>query len=115
MEQQNDARGCVPGSELERLFPGDREGTLSTPLLRLDGKALSLNVDAGKGRVRAQATDPQGKPIPGFAFADCKQVTGDTLAARLAWKEPLSALLGKTIRLELALERARLFALEVHR
>lgn len=115
MEQQNDARGYVPGSELERLFPGDREGTLSTPLLRLDGKALGLNVSTGKGRVRTQVTDPHGKPVPDLAFADCEKVTGDTLADRLAWRELLSALLGKMIRLELALERARLFAIDVYR
>jgi hypothetical protein len=94
---------------------GDTEGTLRTKLLTLEGKALSLNVNAGKGNVRAQIVDHQGKPIPGFTFADAGPITGDALAAPLQWKRSLSALAGKPIHLELALRQARLFAFEVHR
>ena len=77
--------------------------------------ALSLSVDAARGRVRAQLTDRAGKPIPGFTFADFRPITRDALAAPLAWKKPLSALAGKPVRLEFTLHRARLFAIQVHR
>jgi hypothetical protein len=94
---------------------GAKEGSLRTPLLTLEGKALSLNVDAGQGFVRAQVVDREGKPISGFTFADGKRVDRDALAAPLEWKKPLSAVAGKPVRLELKLQRARLFAIEVHR
>lgn len=94
---------------------GDREGTLRTPLLTLEGKGIRLNVDAGKGSVRAQVVDREGKPIPGFTFADSRPITRDGLAVPLTWKKPLSDLAAKPIRLELALRRARLFAIEAQR
>ena len=72
-------------------------------------------MDARKGVVRAQVTDRQGKPIPGFTFADARPITRDALDAALAWKKPIAAIAGKPIRLEFTLRRARLFALEVHR
>jgi hypothetical protein len=43
------------------------------------------------------------------------RIRRDALAAPLQRKQPLSALAGKPIRLELALRRARRFALEVRR
>jgi hypothetical protein len=92
---------------------GAAEGTLRTPLLTLAGGGLSLNVDASGGEVRAQVVGREGRPVPGFAFADGKPLTRDALAAPLEWKRPVSALKGTPVRLELALRRARLFALEV--
>jgi hypothetical protein len=93
---------------------GDEEASLRTPLLTLEGKGLGLNVDAGKGCVRGQLTDPLGKPLPGFTFCDCEPITRDALAAPLAWRKPVAGLAGRPIRLELRLRRARLFAIEVH-
>ena len=72
-------------------------------------------MDAAKGVVRAQVADREGKPVPGFTFADFTPINRDALAAPLRWKKPLSALAGKPVRLEFTLRRARLFAIEVHR
>jgi len=48
----------------------------------------------------------------GFAFADCRPLGEDLLAAPVAWKRPLGELRGKTIRLQFLLREARLYALD---
>ena len=94
---------------------GNQEGMLRTPLVKLGGETMTLNVDAPKGVVRVQVRGTDGKPLPGFAFADCEPVSADALAAPLRWKRPLSALRGQSVRLEFALRDARLFGFELHR
>jgi hypothetical protein len=92
---------------------GEQAGLLRTPLLRVAGSALTVNADAKGGELRARLLDGSGKPVPGFAFADCRAITTDSLAAPLRWKKPVSALQGRSVRLEFSLRRARLFALNV--
>lgn len=88
-------------------------GTLHTRPLLLDGRGLALNADARGGEIRVQVTDPDGKPLPGFAFADCRPITSDSLSAPVRWARPLNRVRGKTVRLEFRLERARIFAFTV--
>jgi hypothetical protein len=92
---------------------GAAGGTLRTPLVTLKGRQLTLNVDASKGEVRVQIVDADGKAIPGFAFADCRPVTEDALAAGVQWRKPLAELGGRAVRLEFALKNASLFALDL--
>jgi len=92
---------------------GTAPGFLQTRLVTMGGNTLALNVDAGKGSVRAQAEDERGKPIQGFTFADCQPIRDDSLNAAIRWKMPLAKLQGKKVRLDFALVEARLFALEV--
>jgi hypothetical protein len=92
---------------------GAAPGFLQTRVVKMEGNTLALNMDAGKGSVRAQVEDEGGKPIRGFTFADCQPITGDSLNAAAHWKKPLSLLRGKKVRLEFSLVEARLFALEV--
>ncbi|HJT76367.1 MAG TPA: hypothetical protein VJ739_04120, partial [Gemmataceae bacterium] len=103
----------IPRDRYVAWEAGDAEGTLRTPLLTLHGTGLSLNVDAHEGVVRAQVVDREGKPIPGFTFADGEPIRRDALDAALRWAKPLSALQGQPVRLELTLRRARLFGLDV--
>jgi hypothetical protein len=89
---------------------GDTPGTFRTPLAALDAKGLTLNVDAPRGEVRAQLLDANGRPVPGYTFADCRPVSGDSLDAPVKWKKPLAALKGKPVRLEFSLKNAKLYA-----
>jgi hypothetical protein len=61
---------------------GDHEGTLRTRKLRIVANAMTLNVDARNGSIRAQLVNANGKPIPGFTFEDCKAITSDALSSR---------------------------------
>jgi hypothetical protein len=92
---------------------GEKRGTLATIPLTLGGESLALNVDAPRGEVRVQVTDQEGKPVPGFSFADCQPIVADSLSAAVKWKEPLSKLDGKPVRLEFTLMNAKLYAIEV--
>ena len=91
----------------------DTEGLLRTKPLTIQAGAMTLNVDASNGTVRAQLTDREGRPIAGFTFVDSKPIRGDSLAAPLEWKRPLSDVRDKVVRLEIAIRNARLFALDL--
>ena len=88
-------------------------GSLRTPLVTLDAKAMTLNADAVGGEIRVQIADPAGKPVPGYSFADCAPISADSVAVPVKWKRPLSGLKGRPIRLEFRLQRARLFAFDL--
>lgn len=88
-------------------------GRILTPLLILDGEAMTLNADAHAGEVTVQVLALDGAPVPGFAKADCEVIHSDALAAPVRWTRPLSALGGKPVRLEFFLKNARLFAFEL--
>jgi hypothetical protein len=90
-----------------------KAGLLRTRLLAIQGKSLQLNVDASKGMARVQILDANHKPIPGFRLADCTPIKTDALSAVEQWKRPLAELQGTPVRLEIALENAALFAIEV--
>ncbi|MEN9576905.1 MAG: hypothetical protein RL514_4760 [Verrucomicrobiota bacterium] len=95
---------------------GNEEGTLRTPLVKLDGDTMTLNVDASKGVVlRVQVLGADGRALSGFALADCEPVSADAVAAPLRWKRPLSALRGQTVRLEFAVRAGQLFGFDLVR
>lgn len=93
---------------------GAAGGTLTTPAVVLNGDALALNADAHEGEMRVQITTAAGEPIPGFRFQDCQPITTDSLDGSVTWKQPLSKLRGQTVRLEVSLRNARLFAFQVN-
>jgi hypothetical protein len=90
----------------------EKGGTFTTPMLKLGGDTISLNVDASRGEVRVQALDETGNALPGFSFADCEPIREDALSAIVKWKG--GKLPAKTCRFEFALKEARLFAIEAH-
>ena len=92
---------------------GDKEGTIITPALTLDAESLTLNVDAHEGEVRVQVTDEHGTAISGFRLADCDPIARDSLDAAVKWKQPLSSLKGRTVRLEIKLRNASLYSFTV--
>lgn len=93
---------------------GDASGTLWTPLLTLDARRLTLNLDAKEGEARVQMLDVNGVPVPGFTYTECRPLTGDSLTAEVRWAQPLERLRGKPVRLEITLRRGALYALEFH-
>jgi hypothetical protein len=91
---------------------GDEKGsTFTTPVLRLGGDAISLNVDAMRGEVRVRVLDETGTTVPGFGFADCDPIGEDSLDTAVKWNG--GKLPTRPLRLEFSMKNARLFAIEV--
>ena len=109
------------------MYLESRSGSASvmTKGFELTEGSLALNVEAPIGEVRAQVyvqTDVlPGDPPPvqqvaeGFSARECRPFSGDDLRWSPTWTSgrTLDELIGRTVRVEILFERARLYALEV--
>jgi hypothetical protein len=88
-------------------------GVIGTRPLLARGGALELNVLAPDGEVRVQLTDSKGDILPGYGFADSIPFAGDNLHWEPQWKgnQTLQNLPERTLRLEVLLDNARLYAI----
>jgi hypothetical protein len=89
-------------------------GTVQTKKFKFTGSHLTLNLDAAGGSVRAALLDENSKPIPGFALADADPVKSNDVEKIVTWKghSDLKALVGRTVKLQLQIEKAKVFALQ---
>lgn len=64
------------------------------------------------GSLRVEILDADGKPLPGFALADCPEIYGDEIARAVKWNagEDDSKFAGQPIRLRFVMEDADLFS-----
>ena len=64
--------------------------------------------------MKAELEDLEGTPIPGFSIQECPEKFGDEIDGIIKWnnKENLRELLGKSVRLKVALKDADLFSLK---
>jgi hypothetical protein len=88
-------------------------GELITKPIRFDGSQLEINfATSTAGGLRVEIQDAGGKPIPGFALADCDVQFGDQADRLVSWKSKsdVSQLAGKTVRLRIELKDTDLFA-----
>jgi len=93
-----------------------RGGELVTKPLVFSGEHLTLNFStSAAGSLRVEIQDQAGKPIPGFALADCDEVFGDEFERVVSWKKvrDLSGLVTRTVRLRFQIRDADLFSLRV--
>jgi len=88
-------------------------GTVGTVALLWKGGELEVNAQSPNGRVRVRVTDPKGEPLAGYDFGDCEPLTGDETAWQPKWKngKTMGMLGTRTLRLEIELTSARLYAL----
>ena len=94
-----------------------RGGELITKPFTFSGSKLEINfVTSAAGGVRVEMQDSEGKPMPGYALADCPEMMGDEIDHVIAWSSgsDVSKLAGKTIRLRFALKDADLYSLRFH-
>jgi hypothetical protein len=92
-------------------------GEAITRPIEVGGRRLIVNFrTAGKGTVRVEVQDADGKPCQGFALSDCKLLAGDDLAAEVAWSggSDLGSLVGQSARLRFVLQDAELFSFRFH-
>lgn len=90
-----------------------QSGRFRTPLVQFEAAALTLNLEATAGSVTVQILDAKDRPVRGFTQQDCPPVSGDGLAVPVRWKQSLTTLEGKPVRLEFFLQNSRLFAFEL--
>ncbi len=87
---------------------------ISKPL-RFSGKQLSLNLaTSAVGSVQVEIEDEDGKPLPGYALADCQPTYGDTLARTVAWQHgaDVSALANRPVRLKFVVQEGDLYSFQ---
>ncbi len=90
-------------------------GWLRTPPVVFRGSRLRLNIDTGSmGTAFVELQTPDGKPIPGFAFADCEEVGGNFIDQCVYWKgkADVSSLAGRSVQIHIRLKRAKLYAFQ---
>ena len=89
-------------------------GEFTTPPLSFEGKELEMNFSTSiAGSVRVEIQDASGKPISGYALADCPEILGDHLERVVAWKggTDVSKLAGSSVRLRLVMRDADLYSI----
>ncbi|MBI5801622.1 MAG: hypothetical protein HZA92_12990 [Verrucomicrobia bacterium] len=89
-------------------------GELLTKPLRFTGASLRLNFStSAAGSIRVEVQDGAGKPISGFAAADCVAVIGNDTDRPVRWKPggDLAKLAGQPVRLRFVMKDADVFAL----
>jgi len=93
---------------------GKSGGLITTPVVKLDAGEMTLNADASAGVIRVQVSDADGKPLPGYSFADCQPVNADGLNLPVKWSaKSLADLRGKAVRLEFSVNNASLYAFDM--
>lgn len=109
---------CVTGlATLRRdgfasMEAGSGGAELLTRPVRFTGSRLFVNADACGGELRVEAVDGAGRPIPGYAAADCRPITADDVTQPVAWAggPDLAPLAGTPVQLRFVGRDARLFA-----
>ena len=69
------------------LDAADTPGTVETIPVSADGQYLSINVDAGKGELRAEVLDSSGMPVHGNRLSDCRVIADDAIRQSVQWEE----------------------------
>jgi hypothetical protein len=66
------------------------------------------------GTAFVELQDESGRPIPGFALADCEEIGGNFIDQRVYWKgnPDVSSLAGRPIRIRINMKRAKLFGFQ---
>jgi len=94
------------------LDAGHGPGWIQTRPLCFEGNRLVVNVRAPQGELKAELVDDSGRPVSGFALADCVPVGGDGVELPVRWKggRDLKELAGKPVRVRFQLTDASLYS-----
>jgi hypothetical protein len=87
-------------------------GALTTVPLTFAGDDLLLNISTSAGGSAAvELQSPDGRPIDGFALADCIPIIGDDLAFPVRWRGGnVGALAGQSVRIRFVINDADLYS-----
>jgi len=91
-------------------------GEIVTKPIRFKGGNLTLNLEtSAAGRVQVEIQDVDGKPVDGYALADCPPIFCDRIAQVVRWNKPggdVRPLSGKPVRLRFVLKDADLYSFQ---
>jgi hypothetical protein len=87
-------------------------GTLRTPAVLLTGQGMSVNANI-RGELRAALLSQDGKPIPGFSSEECQPVSGDGLAHEIHWKNSITDIADKAVRIEFSMRDGELYSFDL--
>lgn len=94
------------------IVAGKTGGELLTRPLLTASNNLVVNYKVQKGgSLRAELQDADGRPLKGFALADCKPLVGDEIEASIEWSgtNPQEAM--RSFRIRFVLENATLYSM----
>ena len=89
-------------------------GEFVTKPLIFEGSSMMMNFStSAAGSVRIEIQNSDGKPIEGFALADCPEIFGDAIDYVVPFKDGsnLSKLAGKSVRLRFVIKDADLYSI----
>ncbi|MBL9215313.1 MAG: hypothetical protein JNG83_07550 [Opitutaceae bacterium] len=88
------------------------DGALTTRPVMFGGAHLFVNVAPAGGELRVEVLGPDGRPLPGFAAADCRPVRRDGTREPVRWRgaRDLSSLRGQPVRFRFHLSGGGLYA-----
>lgn len=91
-------------------------GEFTTPPLKFQGGQLVLNIDtSASGEAQVEIQDAAGRPIEGFALADCDLIhSANEIDRVVMWKRAsdLAKLAGRTVRLRVRMRDTHLYAFQ---
>jgi len=94
---------------------GNQPGEFTTIPLRFTGSQLLLNLDASAGgSALVEILDEKNQPFPGFSRQDCEPLYGNSVRMTARWRNQsdLTPLAGKTVKLRIILQNAKLYAFQ---
>ncbi|MEQ9453044.1 MAG: hypothetical protein RLN76_00450 [Phycisphaeraceae bacterium] len=89
------------------------EGELITKPLILPEGRLTLNVAAPAGSVRVEILGQNGRPIPGYTLNESIPFTGDSVSARIQWREQVNVPTDRPVQLRFVSKNASLFSYRI--
>ncbi len=95
------------------LDAGPTEGTVTTQPLRLNGKGLAINAEAGDGQVLVEVLDAEQRPLPGYTRAGCVPLHSNATSQPVRWATLDTLPAGKVVRLRFHLKNARIYSFRV--
>jgi hypothetical protein len=90
-------------------------GEMVTKPLVFSGNRLAINyATSAGGGLKVEIQTPDGRPVDGFALADCPEIIGDRVEQTVRWKggEDVGPLAGKPVRLRFLLRDADLYSMK---
>jgi hypothetical protein len=97
------------------VHAGPDVGEIVTRPFRFAGKELAVNYSTSAGgSFRVEIQDADGKPLPGFSLADCRNLIGDSIEQAVSWtkRSDVANLAGRPVRLRFVMQEADVYAVQ---